>query len=219
MLEGIIKEDIVILVDFDGTITDLDTNDALGEKYATEEIMKILENEEGLNSKEFFIEFWNEIKISEEEYLEFILNEIKLTKGFYSFYKKAKELNIPLVVLSAGFENGIKPFLNKNGIKDIEVYANKLNFDENNITVDFYHSINDCCEKGYCGNCKVLHYERYKHDGHKVIFIGDGASDRAVANISDIVFAKDRLLKYCEAENIEYIPWTDFDDISRLLWK
>lgn len=211
-------EDICFLIDFDGTISKVDSNDLLIEKYSNNLIEDLSQSEEDLNFMESFSLLINDINITEQEYLKFMLEEVELTKGFYDFYKKAKSHNIPLAVLSGGFENGIVPFLNKHGISDIEVYANKLKFDDKNISIEYYHNIDNCCDIGSCGNCKVIHYERYKKDNKKVIFIGDGVTDRAVANKADIVFAKDGLLKYCRINDIECIVWEDFDEISNLFF-
>ncbi len=208
---------IAILIDFDGTITKRDSNDLLVEKLLSNRAEDVSQREEDLNFMEFFSLLFNEINITEEEYLDFILKEVELAKGFYEFYKKAKSRNIPLVVVSGGFLNGIVPFLKKYGIEDMEVYANSLNFEGDTVTIEYYHNIAECCDIGSCGNCKVLHYERYKSDGYKVIFIGDGITDRSVASKADIVFAKDGLLKYCNENNIDCIHWEDFNDISKVI--
>ena len=65
----------------------------------------------------------SKVKITEEDYINFILNEIQLADGFYEFYLKARKLNIPLAVVSGGFENGIRPFLKKHGIEEVEILA------------------------------------------------------------------------------------------------
>lgn len=211
-------DNTAILIDFDGTITKRDTNDLLVEKQLNTQIKNVIKKKSGSNFIDFFGSLFNEIKITEEEYLEFILNEIELTRGFIGFYKNVKSCNIPIAVVSGGFENGIKPFFNKHGIEDVDILANRLIFDGNDVKIDFYHNIADCCDIGYCGNCKVLHYERYKKENDKVIFIGDGITDRAVANKADIVFAKDGLLEYCKDHNIDCIPWEDFDEISNFIF-
>lgn len=212
------RRNIAILIDFDGTITKKDTNDLLVKKLFNKNIESIILKEKKLKFMEYFNLLFSEIKITEEKYLEFILNEVELNKGFYEFYINTKLYNIPLGIVSGGFINGIIPFLNKYGINDLDVYANKLNFDGDNITIDFYHNIDNCCEIGSCGNCKVLHYNNYKKDNERVIFIGDGITDRAVASKADIVFAKDSLLIYCKEKNINCIPWQDFNDINRYIF-
>lgn len=211
-------KDVAILVDFDGTITKKDTNDLLVEKYLNNRIAEISSREEDLKFMEFFTMLFNEMKITEGEYLEFILSEVELADGFHEFYKKVSLHNIPMAVLSGGFQNGIVPFLNKYGIEDLDVYANKLDFNGKDIKIEYYHDLENCCDIGSCGNCKVLHYQRYKKHKDKVIFIGDGITDRSVASKADMVFAKDGLLDYCNKHNIACIAWNDFDDISKMIF-
>ena len=139
-------KNICFLIDFDGTISKVDSNDLLVEKFSRNPIKDISQTEEEVNFMEFFSFLINNVNITEEEYLEFMLKEVELTKGFYDFYKKSKSLNIPMAVISGGFENGILPFLNKHDIKDIDVYANRLDFGDNNISIEYYHNIDDCCD-------------------------------------------------------------------------
>ena len=212
---------IAILVDFDGTITTEDTNTKLMEIHGNDKIRNLHEK---YRNKEInlltLIELqFKEVKLTEEEYLNFILNEFNITKGFVEFYNSLKQKNIPLAIVSGGFDNGIKPFLQKHGITDVELYANSFIFDEDNITVKFYDGgILDCCEFGPCGNCKIRRYEDFKKKNDIVIFIGDGFTDKHIAKKADVVFAKDSLLDYCKDEGIDCIPWEDFYDISNLLF-
>ena len=95
------------MIDFDGTISKVDSNDLLIEKYSNNLIEDLSQVDEELNFMESFSLLINDINISEQEYLEFMLEEVELTKGFSDFYKKAKSNNIHMAVLSGGFENGI----------------------------------------------------------------------------------------------------------------
>ncbi len=77
-------KDIAILVDFDGTITREDTNDKLVDYFWNKDIEKFLmeNNERDMKYVDFMDELFSNIKITEEEYLDFILNEIEITDGF-----------------------------------------------------------------------------------------------------------------------------------------
>ncbi len=214
--------DIAILVDFDGTITEVDTNIKLINTFAKEEHEKVRKlHSEGkmdlLSSIRLQYEY---IKLTEDEYVDFILNEIDITKGFVGFYNNIEKHNIPFAIISGGFENGIKPFLKKYEINNVDIFANKFIFNGRDIEVEFYDEEYKCeYNIEPCGNCKIKHYDDYKKDNEQVIFIGDGWTDRCVAHKSDIIFAKDELLDYCKENNIECIPWEDFNDINEILFK
>lgn len=222
MPKNIDLNDLAILIDFDGTITTKDTNDKLVEYFCNDDVEEYLmkNNEEDMSYVEFMDGLFSNLKISEEEYLDFILNEIEISRGFVEFYEKAKSLHIPIAVISGGFSNGIIPFLEKHGVYDIEIYSNSLNFKGKDISIDFYHNRDSkCCHIGLCGNCKIKHIKEFKEKYRNIVFIGDGITDEPIANKADIVFAKDRLLDYCKEHGIDCIPWDDFLDINRLIFK
>ena len=68
---------------------------------------------------------------------------------------------------------------------------------------------------GICGNCKKLHVQRLKNAKRKVIYIGDGLSDRFAARTSDVVFAKSDLMKYLVENDADFIRFGDLSDVNR----
>ncbi len=212
------NEKLALLIDFDGTITTTDTNDKLVYDHMNDRIKYLVSKEKEMNYIEYVDSLLEEVKITEDDYLKFILSEIGISKGFKEFYENSKSSNIPMKIVSGGFYNGILPFLDKHGITEVEVYANRLNFNQDNITVTYHDENLNCCDMGPCGNCKIQHYEKLKEDGYKVIFIGDGITDQAVARKADVVFAKDGLEQYCLDNNIDYIPWNNFENINKLIF-
>lgn len=216
-------KNMAVLIDFDGTITDKDTNVELFNKKGDIKLnlMELNKSEESKDmthlDKMNFI--FDHIKIREEEYEDFILSNFKLTDGFKEFYDKLKEYNIPVAIISGGFKNGIDVFFKKHGIEGLDVYAHELEFNDRDIRINFYGDPMDCCENGPCGNCKILRYEEFKELKDNIVFIGDGFTDRWVASRAEILFAKSDLIKFCEDNKIDYIEWNDFNDISEILFK
>ncbi|HLR36193.1 MAG TPA: MtnX-like HAD-IB family phosphatase [Tissierellales bacterium] len=210
---------IVILSDFDGTITTEDTNAKLIKYFGNETTReRYNQYKKGKIHLLSYLELqYRDIGINEEEYTNFILNKIEISRGFKEFFQKVKRNNIPFAIISGGFENGIIPFLRKHGINDIDIYANSINFGDE-VTLDYYHKASNCCKLGPCGNCKIKHYENYKEKDNTVIFIGDGVTDKPVAEVADMVFAKDSLLDYCKDNDIDCIPWEDFRDINKIIF-
>lgn len=222
MQKNIDIENTAILVDFDGTITTEDTNDKLIEYFWNYEVEEFLKNnsERDMTYVDFMDILFSKLRISEKRYLDFILKEIEISKGFIQFYREIKNLGIPIAVISGGFTNGIIPFLKKYGIDDMKIFANSLRFGKENITIDFYHNRNPrCCHIGYCGNCKTIHLNEFRRRYRQIIFIGDGITDEPVASKADIVFAKDKLLEYCNQHRIDCISWENFFDIGKIILK
>ncbi|HKE53262.1 MAG TPA: hypothetical protein VKC55_00650, partial [Actinomycetota bacterium] len=68
-----------------------------------------------------------------------------------------------------------------------------------------------------CGTCKMLVARRLRAAHGPIAFVGEGQSDRYGALYSDIVFAKDALVKICEQDDVPYLPWDTFDDVRNAL--
>lgn len=221
MFRDIKFKDLAILIDFDGTVTTEDTNDKLIIEHGNNiDAIEESFNEGELTFTEFFHAGMDEVRITEGEYLDFILEEIELSPGFLEFYKRAKENHIQIGIVSGGFENGIRPFFKKYGIEDLDIFANKLTFNGDRPSIKFMDGDDaDCCHKGPCGNCKIDHYYEYKKRGKKVVFIGDGLTDMPVADVAEIVFAKDSLAEYLDKKKIEYVEYEDFNDINKILFE
>ena len=221
LLKNIDFNELAILVDFDGTITTKDTNNKLVEVYGNDTTKEIeREFRAGkLTFPQYFQGEMSQLRLTEDEYINFLLEEIEISPGFLEFYEKVKEKNIRIGIISGGFKNGIIPFLKKYGIDDIEIFSNKLIFDGDRISIEFLDGEDKkCCDRGPCGNCKIKHYNRYKKDAKKVIFIGEGTTDMPVAEVAEIIFAKDALAKYLDKKDIDYIFYRDFIDINNSIF-
>ena len=88
------NKNTIVLCDFDGTITTEDTNiklfDKIGNKDLIQEYREKYYNGE-IDLRTLADIQFGSIKLSKEEYLEYILNEIKLQKGFKNFYTGLKK--------------------------------------------------------------------------------------------------------------------------------
>ncbi|MDW7685398.1 MAG: phosphoserine phosphatase, partial [Bacillota bacterium] len=73
----------------------------------------------------------------------------------------------------------------------------------------------DDCSCGTCANCKLAVCRKYRMEfpESKLIYAGDGFSDRRIINEVDMIFAKNELAKYCTANQISYIPFDNFGNI------
>lgn len=219
-----IKGDTIVLSDFDGTITTFDTNIRLFDKYGDKELIREIRNRyysDKVDIKTLANLQFSSLKMTEDEYLDYILGDVKLQSGFDTFYNSLKESNIPIAIVSGGFVNGIKPFLEVHGYDDIPIHANKLVFNGRDIKVKFYDEeyLENNTDMETFIDCKVEILNEYRKKYERIVFIGDGSTDRYVASEADVLFAKDYLREYCIRNNIEYIPWEDFKDINKWFYK
>ncbi|NLO83285.1 MAG: MtnX-like HAD-IB family phosphatase [Clostridiales bacterium] len=215
-LDGL--DNMVIVSDFDGTITDIDTNDLIYFDFGGEESRKveklIIQGKMGV--KEGALNHFQRIHLTEERFINHIFQHARIDEGFKEFCRVVKEKGIPFVVVSGGYINTIKAFFKKEGIDDsnIEIYANRLNFTGCRIEIDFIDE-DDECETGLgpCGNCKLKRLRELGRKYRNIIFIGDGVTDRCAVGEADVVFAKGALKEYCTLQGIPYIEFSSFHDI------
>ena len=74
----------------------------------------------------------------------------------------------------------------------------------------------NCNQWGIC-KCSVL--EKYRKSSDVIIYIGDGQNDLCPARKSNIIFARDALLRHCKQENIDFFRFSDFTSIQTEVMK
>jgi len=206
-------DDVIVLCDFDGTITVKDVTDTLLTAFANPEWEEIEEMwQEGLiSSKECMARQYALVKASEEELTSF-LEGMEIDPYFPQFLDLCRRKNFRVAVLSDGFDFYIEKILSKNNVNGIDIYANHLVYENGKIKTYFPH-INEECRT--CGNCKTSYFYKVKKPGNKIVYIGDGWSDRCISQESDVIFAKGKLARFCHENGISYIPYHTFGDVIR----
>lgn len=207
------KSQLAVICDFDGTITKMDVGHQIYTRFGDERWLEINNRwrRGEISSKECLIGEYELINADEQEVIEHIL-KMDIDPGFIELVDICKGNNIPIAIVSDGFDFYIKLVLEKYGLADIEVFCNEMKFNGRKIELAFpYH------EKGcrVCGNCKRFHVENFKNDSKKVIYIGDGLSDKFAAKTADFVFAKDELMEYLIDNNIEFTEFSELKDVTR----
>lgn len=198
------------MVDFDGTITKIDTVDLMVRKFAKDgwQYYEDLWEKGEMATEECAVEIIKLMEMSEKELLD-LLYEVEIDEYFLDFLKVCKEKGYEVVIVSDGYDFNIKAVMDKHNF-NVEFYSNKLWFEKREIKVDFPYKSKECDK---CGMCKLEVLKEYKKKGYYTIYIGDGYSDLCVAKYADEVFAKGVLEKYCKENGIPCISFKNFDDI------
>ena len=207
--------DIILVSDFDGTITKTDTLSKFLEDYADPKWLDI-ENDwrDGkFGSQECLIKQFALVPNLTPELIDKFLDSMEIDEGFIPFCQKANENNIPVVVLSDGLDYFINKIFEKNGIDFVNVITNHAYFDDRGrFRIEFPNDSKHCTNEAGTCKCKVVKNlkKRYK----KVLYVGDGASDFCVSKEPDIVFAKAGLEEYCKNNGINHIKYSTYKDIT-----
>jgi 2,3-diketo-5-methylthio-1-phosphopentane phosphatase len=204
-----------IFSDFDGTITDTDTLVFLATNLGggPEMVAAIgrLIREGKLTLAEGIAAEMRSIRVSYDEAIEVMREEIQLDPGFPAFARWCREKQIPLTVLSAGFLQNIELFLPRDEYPQIEILANTLRPNEK---IGWQCEFRDQSDYGH-DKAQALKAARKR--GEYVLFIGDGLSDRSAAEAADEVYAKHSLAEYCRERGIVCREYKSFDQILKEL--
>jgi len=204
---------IAVLIDFDGTITKTDVGHAFVKKYAKHPEWVEAQQEwlkGSIGSAECYKrQYANMGKTLEELRTE--IDQMEIDDYFLEFVDfVATNDAMSIEVVSDGFDYYIEPILSRYKL-DIDFHANKIKHREGIFTPEFPHKHHSCSR---CANCKVAWVQKQLQSGRRVVYIGDGFPDLYAAAISDVIFAKDKLLKRCDEQGInDYIPYTTFADV------
>jgi 2-hydroxy-3-keto-5-methylthiopentenyl-1-phosphate phosphatase len=201
----------LVLVDFDGTITKNDVGALLFNSFSKEKSRKIVSEwlEGKISSKECLQKECELIEITEKELKNFALSQ-KIDEKFLDFVDLCKRERMDLVILSDGLDYYIRLILSKYHLEDIPFYSNTLKFRGKKLVPEFPYYDQGC---GNCGNCKKYHLKNLRRPNQKVVYIGDGLSDKCAIGEADFVFAKNDLKLFCEKEKIGYFKFKDFRDV------
>ncbi|KAG8922296.1 hypothetical protein FRC03_004550 [Tulasnella sp. 419] len=220
---------VVVLSDWDGTITNLDSNDYLTDNLGFGQTRRRELNLEVLSGRATFRDAFKEmlesIPLSFEECKEVLKQNIKIDPGFKEFFAWCKEHKIPFIIVSSGMEPLIRAILaNLVGEEDaklIDIIANSVRLEENGK----WHIVYRHPESGY-GHDKsqaILPYRQLENPP-TLFFFGDGVSDISAAKHADILFVKNDkeeghndLAAHCNNEGIKHLLFKDFSDALPVL--
>jgi 2-hydroxy-3-keto-5-methylthiopentenyl-1-phosphate phosphatase len=210
---------LVVLCDFDGTITTVDTAAWVLARFAQGDwrlFDKQFENGE-ITLEECLNRQFSLVKASKKQILEELRNVVIFRPNFKKLAKHCKENRIPFIIVSAGLDFVIKHFLKLNGCLNlVEVCAAKTVFSTQGIRFIFPTLIDTKSEN--FKHDMVIHY---KSQNGKVIYVGDGLADYAAARDADYSFTikNSRLAKLCKSHEIRCRNITDFQDVIEAIRK
>jgi 2-hydroxy-3-keto-5-methylthiopentenyl-1-phosphate phosphatase len=205
----------LIVVDFDGTITQRDTQDGLLERHAPE---AYAEAERGLAEgrltlRECMRMEFAPVRGDHDAIVTETVDAAQVRPGFGEFVEAMEAAGNRLVIVSGGFESVIRPVLGRVGAAHLPVIAHEFQITPEGTTIDF--RADAPCE--VCGaECKRAVVAELR-DGLPVVYIGDGYSDRCAALAADIRFARRFLAEDLEAAGVKYTPFDDFHTIREAL--
>ena len=195
-----------VVVDWDGTVTEVDGLHLVLLEFGDERIYDAAENRLGHEftlHEVISLEFAS-VRAPLEEVVGWVRKNVRVRPGFSGFAREHR----PLVV-SSGFHELIEPVLEREGL-ELEVLANRIDPRADGWRVR-YRSSDACSVCGEpCKRADVVGDDAF-------VYVGDGFSDRCVALAATRVFARDGLATYLAGEGVRFEPFDDFHDVARAL--
>ena len=210
-ITGIGSAEWVVFSDFDGTVTAIETFNAVLELFTPEAYGRIIPriyNGE-MTIKDGVRALVESIPSSRyPEMLAFVAAQ-PLRPGLPELLDYLDGRGIPLVIVSGGLRGLVEAGLGPLTARVRGIYAPEAASDRPNLRlVSEYEGETEIL-------AKVEVMNLYGQAGK--IAIGDGITDLNMAGEADIVFARDYLADHLKRENRFFEPWDDFRDVLRRL--
>jgi 2-hydroxy-3-keto-5-methylthiopentenyl-1-phosphate phosphatase len=197
---------VKVVLDWDGTVTEVDGLHLVLLEFGDDEIYEAHESRLGrdLTLQEVIAGEFRSVRAPLPEVVDFVRDHARVRDGFGEFARRRR----PLIV-SSGFHELIAPVLERERL-GLEVRANRLDPRPEGWRVLFRQQ--ETCQ--VCG-------ERCKRPDvaglGEFAYVGDGFSDRCVAEAATRVFARDGLAEYLAAKGVAFERFEDFHEVERAL--
>jgi 2,3-diketo-5-methylthio-1-phosphopentane phosphatase len=206
---------VIVFVDFDGTITDVDTFDALVRDVVGDDVWDAVDADllAGRRTlRDVLVLQAAYIRKTQDEALAFVESTATVDPTFGPFVQAARQRGVEVHVLSSGVAPLIRMVLSRAGI-DVPVRANDVDFSPHGWTLTFLDDSNN-------GHDKASAVRAAREAGQLTVYIGDGVSDFAAAHEADRCFAKAgrALERYCREGGLGYTPFDSFAQIEAALF-
>jgi len=195
-----------VVVDWDGTVTEVDGLHLVLGEFGDETIYDAAENRLGqeLTLHEVIALEFESVKAPLVDVVAWVRANVRLRAGFADFAREYQ----PLVV-SSGFHELIEPVLAREDVQ-LDVRANRIDPRPDGWRVRFRNA-KPCAVCGEpCKRADVAGLNGF-------VYAGDGFSDRCVACAASRVFARDGLAEHLAGQGIPFECFTDFHDLVRAL--
>ncbi|MDY6783465.1 MAG: HAD-IB family phosphatase [Cyanobacteriota bacterium] len=209
-----------VFCDFDGTITAVETFAGMLKEFAPEtaaEVMPAL-YERRLTLRDGVRQMLEAVPSARYAEALAYADDKPVRSGFVELVSFLEEREIPLIIVSGGLREMVERVLNRldvqgkslrDRVTDIIAVEVEMGGEFLRVPPQVFEG-----ETELIGKVQVM----AKYPALQQIAIGDSVTDINMALEADVVFARDRLVDYLEAEGKSYIAWENFFDIrDRLL--
>jgi len=211
------KAKTLVQSDFDGTITEEDISFMILDEFAQGDWRKLLNQyrQGKITVGEFNRGTFLMVKEGRTKLVNYAKEKGKLRPGFKKLVEYCRDRDFRFVITSNGLDFYIEALLNREGLSDIEFHAASTSFDNGTLSASYIGPDGKEVVKGF----KQSFTAKYIEEGYRIIYIGNGPSDVAPAKLAYRAFATGPMIEKCLKQKINYIPFTELEDIIKELKK
>lgn len=201
------------MLDFDGTVTQKDVGDEICERFAPPEWRDIdaewVRNE--ISLPEAQRRMWRLARCGRDEAIGYSRAIGVERPGLAALLDGVRGAGGALWLASGGFDFYIEAILDGRMARFERAFFNRARFIDGGVEVEFPHGDLAC---GRCAVCKGLVCDRARERG-RVIFVGDGASDRCAIGRADVLCAVrgSMLERVCAERGVPCVPFDRLDEV------
>jgi 2-hydroxy-3-keto-5-methylthiopentenyl-1-phosphate phosphatase len=210
-------ETLLIACDFDGTITRRDTLHLIVDAFGTRGLWDSIEprlRAGEVTLEQAMQEEFATVRATPQQVIELVLREAGVRPGLTELVAWAQSEGHRFIVFSSGFRTVIETALDHWGLGHLEVVSHEALFSLEGCRLVWSDRGEICAE---CGRRCKRHDLRGRLGGGRLVYIGDGISDRCGARMAEVVFARDDLARDLASDGLEFIPFDDFVDVREWL--
>ena len=200
------KRTLPLVLDWDGTVTEIDTLHMLNDRFGDPEVFNAVDSEIGreLTLDEAIAREIATVSAPLDEVVAYLVEHVRVRPGF----RELVETHDPLIV-SAGFHELIDPILEREGVA-ARVVANRVSAVPDGWRATFRERpICDVCGEP-CKRGAVVGLGPF-------VYVGDGISDRCVSLAAERRFARRTLATWLDEHGVSYHPFGDLHDVAAAL--
>jgi HAD superfamily phosphoserine phosphatase-like hydrolase len=189
-----------VFLDFDGTMTVLDTGVHVLERLSDGSSWRAVDElytAGAIGSRECLAREWELLPHDEVE-LRTAAREVALDPDAERLIADLRDRGAEVTVVSDGFGFYAEEVCERLGVP---VLTNAVDWSTGALE---FPNLDRCCPCSSCGTCKQAPIKEARRRGRATVFVGDGVSDRKAALLADVVFAKASLAEWCEFSGVEY---------------
>lgn len=207
----------VLVLDFDGTVTTTDVGDDLCDRFAPPAWREIDERwvRGEISLPEAQRQMWGMARASRAQALDGARAVGRLREGLDALLDGARAGGIEVWLASGGFDFYIEALLGARLDRFARVLCNRVRFDGDRLHAEFPHEALAC---GRCAVCKGRVCDLAREGGARVLFAGDGHSDRCVLGRADVVAAVrgSHLARFARERGVELPAFDRLDELLPL---